>query len=367
MTLLFRYIFKRFCTTFIGLSSGLILLVFIIDSLETAYRLARREGTQPLDAIGLSLLKMPGLFEEILPFAVLLTAVLVYRRLSLDSEVDVIRSIGLSAWRFLSPAVSAAILISIFAVTLLNPAAVRLNAIYEIKEDIAKGEVSDDRSIIQSNSWIRDKVDDKYYLITLGNVLPISYSKDQFRVLNGNIRIQDEESHLLEQFIFKKAHISDEQWELSHIEHINYETGKIDYFENLTLTTNLPASSLIERTISAEFLTFWQLPKNMRILRESGLNTSLHRLYFLNKLSMPILYTALCIIGAILALRPSRRGGGIFITAASIASGFAIWSFSSIVFSLGLEGNMPPIAAAWLPAIIAIMISLTLILYREDG
>ncbi len=367
MSILFRYIFKRFWMTFIALSSGLILLVFIIDSLETAYRLARKDDTQPLDAIGLSLLKMPGLFEEILPFAVLLTAVLVYRRLSLDSEIDVIRSIGVSAWRFLRPAVMAAALISVFSVTILNPIAVTLNSLYEVQEEIAKGESTKDKSIIQSNSWIRDKVGDKYYLITLDRVLPISYQKDKFRILSGNIRIQDQESNLLEQYLFKSAIISNKDWKLSDIEYINYKTSETKNFDELTLTTNLPASSLIERSIPAEFLTFWQLPKNIRILKKAGLNTSQHRLYFLNKLSMPILYIALCILGAILALRPSRRGGGIFVTAASIASGFLIWSCSSIVFSLGLEGNMPAVAAAWLPSLIAIMISLTLILYREDG
>lgn len=367
MSILFRYIFKRFWMTFLSLSSGLILLVFIIDSLETGYRIARKDNTQPLDAIGLSLLKMPGLFEEILPFAVLLTSVLVYRRLSLDSEIDVVRSIGVSAWRFLRPTIAAAAIIAIFAVTLLNPIAVRLNAIYEIQEEVAKGAAIDDKSIIQNNSWIRDKIDDKYYLITLGQVLPVSYQKDEFRIRSGNIRIQNEDSDLLEQYLFNRAIISDTEWKLFNIEYINYETSEIKHLEELTLTTNLPASSLIQRTVSAEFLTFWQLPQNIHILKKAGLDTSQHRLYFFNKLSLPILYIALCILGAILALRPSRRGGGIFVTIASIGSGFAVWTFSSIVFSLGLEGNMPAIAAAWLPAIIAIMISLTLILYREDG
>ncbi len=367
MSILFRYIFKRFWITFLALSSGLILLVFIIDSLETAYRLARKDNTQPLDAIGLSLLKMPGLFEEILPFAVLLTTVLVFRRLSLDSEIDVIRSIGVSAWRFLKPVIVASTIISILAITILNPIAVTLNATYEAQEEIAKGEFTNDKSIIQNNSWIRDKVDDKYYLITLGYVLPTSYQKDEFRIKTGNIRIQDEESNLLKQYIFKRALISDKQWKLFDIEYINYETSQIEHLDHLTLTTNLPASSLVERTISAEFLTFWQLPKNIKLLKQANLNTHQHRLYFFNKLSMPLLYIALCIFGAILALRPSRRGGGLFVTSASITSGFAIWSFSSIVFSLGLEGNIPAIAAAWLPAIIAFMISLTLILYREDG
>ncbi|MFV0322124.1 MAG: LptF/LptG family permease [Alphaproteobacteria bacterium] len=367
MTILSKYISKRFLATFIGLSAGLMLLVFLIDSIETAYRLSRKDNTQPLDALGLSILKMPGLYEQILPFAILLTAVMVFRRLSLDSEIDVIRSIGVSAWRFLMPLVLVSFVLGTAAVTLLNPVSVKLNTLYELREVVAKGEADSEQSIIQNNSWIRDKVGDNYYMLSIGKVIPLNNQKDQLKIINGNIRVQNQESELLQQILFKNAIISENNWQLSEVTEIDYKNQTTQNKNNLVISTNLPAAELIERAISPEFLTFWQLPKTIKVLQKAGLSTSHHWLYFLNKIAQPFLFVSLAILGAVLALRPSRRGGGYYVILASIISGFIIWSFSSIVFSLGLEGNIPILIAAWLPAIIALMVAISLILYREDG
>lgn len=368
MTILYKYLLKRFLATFIGLSAGLMLLVFLIDSIETAYRLSRKDQAQPLDAIGLSMLKMPGLFEQILPFAILLTTVIVFRRLCVDSEVDVIRSIGVSAWRFLSPIVGVSFILGIISITMLNPVAVNLNTLYDLKQDVVKGEaIASEQSIIQANSWVRNKVGDNYYILTMGKVIPLTRKKDSLKIIGGNTRIQDETGNLLEQILFGSAVIYGEHWDLSEVTQINYRNQETTQKEKLSLSTNLPAKDLIERAISPEFLTFWQLPKNIRILKKAGLSVSHHLLYFFNKIAQPFLFVSLAVLGAVLALRPSRRGGGGYVIIVSIISGFIIWSFSSIVFSLGLEGNIPVLIAAWLPSIISIMAAISLILYKEDG
>src|SRR3546814_1670074 len=71
----------------------------------------------------MSLLKLPHLMEQILPFAVLFGAMLAFWRLARVNEVVVARAAGVSVWQFLLPAIGIALTLGVIHITIFNPVA----------------------------------------------------------------------------------------------------------------------------------------------------------------------------------------------------------------------------------------------------
>jgi len=52
---------------------------------------------------------------------------------------------------------------------------------------------------------------------------------------------------------------------------------------------------------------------------------------------------------------------------AGVAVGFMLYVVTKIAWDLGSGGIVPPILAAWLPAIVTVLIGATVLLHLEDG
>ena len=52
---------------------------------------------------------------------------------------------------------------------------------------------------------------------------------------------------------------------------------------------------------------------------------------------------------------------------AGVALGFVVFFFDQFAGALGRAGIIPQFAAAWAPAVVALLAGLTLLCYTEDG
>ena len=105
---------------------GLVLTIFVlaimlVDVVEQMRTVGGDVELSPFQAVQLSLMKMPMLIEQTLPFALLISGIIAYSRLNRRSELSIIRASGMSAWRFLAPLIGMAAVIGILTTTVLNP------------------------------------------------------------------------------------------------------------------------------------------------------------------------------------------------------------------------------------------------------
>jgi lipopolysaccharide export system permease protein len=164
----------------------------------------------------------------------------------------------------------------------------------------------------------------------------------------------------------KRALLHDGSWEVQ--DGTEWRPGKpLVPFDTLAVGTNLSASKIQESFASPETMSFWELPGFIRLLDASGFSSQKHRLYFNALLARPFLFAAMVLIAASFSLRMQRRGGATLMIGAGVASGFALYFLSDVVFALGLSASVPIALAAWTPTGITWLLGATLLLHLEDG
>src|SRR5207248_10833654 len=94
-----RYIGWRFFSAAASVFFGLLALVALVDFIEMLRRTSDMREVSALYVAEISLYRVPFLTERIMPFAVLVGAMLSYLSLSRRLELVVARSAGVSAWQ----------------------------------------------------------------------------------------------------------------------------------------------------------------------------------------------------------------------------------------------------------------------------
>jgi hypothetical protein len=193
-----RYFGWRFFTAVLTVFFGLLLLVAMVDFIEMLRRTSdMRVPTAYVAAI--SLYRVPFLTERILPFTVLVGAMVSYLSPSRRLELVVAASAGLSAWQFVTPAVVIAILIGAAATMVYNP----LSAELRERSSRLEGDLfRRGRSLYELDTgfWIRQRNDDGQAIINAKT------SRDQGLEL-GTVTVfrLDASDHVIDRIHAKKA------------------------------------------------------------------------------------------------------------------------------------------------------------------
>ena len=132
-TLIQRYIFRESLMGLLLVLGVIMLAIVLVDVVEQMRTVGTRTEIGIGTAFSLTLLDMPRLILETLPFAMLVGSILTFSRLSRRSEIPAIRAAGVSAWRFLGPAIVLGLLTGIVMVTVLDPLATRSTLEFENK------------------------------------------------------------------------------------------------------------------------------------------------------------------------------------------------------------------------------------------
>jgi lipopolysaccharide export system permease protein len=73
------------------------------------------------------------------------------------------------------------------------------------------------------------------------------------------------------------------------------------------------------------------------------------------------------ILAAAFSLRLARLGGLAGLAFAGVALGFVMFFFNQFAGALAKADIIPLFAAAWAPAVVALLAGVTLLCYTEDG
>ena len=98
-------------------------VIMLVDFVEATRNIGEDGDLSLLTILGLTALKAPTLIEETIPFVVLFGVMGALYGLNKRSELIVLRASGLSAWRFLWPAVKVTTLLGIIWAAIFNPLA----------------------------------------------------------------------------------------------------------------------------------------------------------------------------------------------------------------------------------------------------
>jgi lipopolysaccharide export system permease protein len=357
------YIAKQFFTWFCAVFAAMGVITFLLDYVE----LVRRGGSKANVTLWL-LMKMAGLQlpqtqQEALPFAILFGTMLACWRLTRSNELMVARAAGVSVWQFLAPAVIVALLVGVVAVTLFNPLAALAAARFELLNARILNQSSDELLLSSTGLWLRQS--DAH-----GDQVIIHADRRDAPglVLDGVTVFRfDGATRYAARIDARSATLEKGEWLIEDGFRWVHDQTTPQHFAVRRLETELTPRKIEESFASPDTMSFWELPGFIALLEASGFSAERHRLHFDVLLARPFLLCAMVLVAATFSLRMQRAGGAVAMIVAGVASGFALYVLSNIVYALGLAAKVPVVLAAWTPTGISLIFGISMLLHLEDG
>jgi len=366
-----QFYILRECLSGLALVLGILLVaILMIDVVEQLRTVGSDVSLSLFGALQLSLLKLPQIMEQTLPFALLVASMMAFTRLNRRSELSIIRASGISAWRFLTPVIVLGLVVGIATTTLLNPISARLTESFEVAraQILNKGRMA--MAVSDSGVWLRQGDDTSQIVIHAQHV-------DQGGVVLRNVKMIEEErlysgSKPTSDFAFARridadrATLQDGFWQLENVIE-NIPNQPPERKANLAIPSPLDAVTLFNKFASPNTIGFWRLPRFIQQTQAAGLDASRYRMRWHALMATPALFVAMALIGAVVCLRLQRMGGTSQLLAIGALAAVGLYFFTQFSTSLGATGAAPPIVAAWSPPLFVLFCTLGYIAYREDG
>ncbi|CAA6605404.1 putative lipopolysaccharide export system permease protein lptG [Rhodospirillaceae bacterium LM-1] len=358
------YIGRQFLTAFLATLAVVSGIVLMFDVIELVRRSSGKGSVGFFTLLEMALYKLPQMVQTLLPFAVMIGAMVVFWRLTRTRELVVTRAAGVSVWQFLAPVMILVFSIGILMVVAFNPLASSLFARYERMQDEIQIRSSNPLSFSSGfGLWLRETSGNRQMIIHANQV-----RQDGRSLILGNISIFHLEDN---RFTFRhdaeRGRIADQRIDLEKVWEI-VPGRPSEARPHITLPTTLTISKIQDNFSSPETMSFWELPGFIRFTEESGFSAQKHRMYFQSLLASPVLLCAMVLVAAVFSLRPNLRMGGVMIRlGGGVAAGFLFFFFSKVAFALGLSATLPPTLAAWSPAMVTLLAGLSTLFHLEDG
>jgi lipopolysaccharide export system permease protein len=353
------YFARQFAVLVIAIFLFFFLLVFVITYLEFFTRTLGAQDFDPTKVFLLTLYRVPSICEDILPFTTLFGSIAAFVLANRRLEVVIARAAGISAWQFLLPACIVGLLVGIVATTVYNPISTELRAV----SDQIRTSLTEKRSRRTDAGpvWIRQAAEGRESIIGA-----MKTSNDGMTLSDVTAFVFDETGAFVERIDAATAQYTPGEWKIDDalVTRLEKQPKKQPSY---LLPTTLSPGQVRETFDSLDATSFWELPALIDTARRAGLPSSRYELRYNTLLSRPIVLLAMVLIAAIVSLRFSRSREVGNMILAGVGVGFMLYVVSKIAWDLGSGGIVPPPLAAWLPAIVTVLMGATALLHLEDG
>ena len=360
-TLLTRYISKRFLINFFSAFALITALVFMVDFVE----LLRQSGKYGSVGFGsllvMGLLRLPAYSELLIPFCALTAAVATYVGLSRHSELTIMRAAGMSVWRFLTPVMVLAVLLGLLSTTVYNPLAASARAEAERMFVELFGRQKSLVNAGRAGIWLRQDGADG------PSVLSASASASKGTWLGGVMVMQYRpDGTFAERIDAGTAILRDGHWLLRGA-WVSRPREKPEFFNEYVVSTYLSRTQVTNRLGTIISVSFWELPDFVELIERAGLSAQRFKMQYAMLLSRPAMMLVMVLLAGTVALKAFRFGGIQTMVIIGIVTGFGFFLLQEVSRQVGAAGLVSPAIAAWVPLLVACLLSVTVLLHQEDG
>jgi len=359
---LFRYIALRTLLCVGGLFLILTSLVLMIDLIENLRFAGKIEGGGFLLALQLTLMRVPGLSQALLPFVFLFGSIWMFNQLNRRSEISVMRSAGLSVWRLLGPAALIAALLGLVIITVVDPLSARMFSYAETLKSHKQGKDSNLVQVFDDGIWLRQRDSEMQLIINARE-----FNEEISALEKVTVWRFGPNGVFLERIDAGEAFLSGRTIELHDARLQSIAEQQERRSPIYAIPTALTPGDLKERVSPPETMSLWELPRFILLAEAAGLPTTRYHIRFHDLCSTPLKLLAMVLIAAAFSMRPTRAGGAMQLLVFSIGAGFLLYILSEISTALGMSGIVPVALAAWTPALVATLVAVTGLLHLEDG
>ena len=302
------------------------ILVLFLNLLEIS-RILEKENTTLGFFLLLSLLKLPTIISEIIPFVVILSIAFLFKNLITNNELISIRNMGFSILDIFKPIAIAIFLFGLFILLFINPLAANFENNFNNLTSIKYPNMYSIK-FINEGMWIKNISDDnnKNY-INISKINLDNMNAEEIKILNINNKFN-------KIIIAEKGEIIDKIFKLQNVSILNINNDKFEKVEFYNLILNFDKSNIIDSILNFKFIPFYKYKKHVNNLKKFNLHSSEVSLYYLSEILKPIF---LVIIGfTVMGFSGKfKRNENFFkVLFISILIGFLIFLLKEIVTAL---------------------------------
>lgn len=354
------YLARRYFVNMLYMLLVLLAIVYLFESVELIRRASKREDI-PLGLIlQMGLLKLPKEGQVLLPFAILYSAMFTFWQLTRRHELVVVRAAGFSFWQFLAPIVGVAVLAGILHMTIINPVSSVLISKFQSMERMVIEQKESQIALFKEGLWLRQTTEEGYVILHAKKIQPPGWTMQNPLALFFN-----KDDQYLRRMDASRAKLEDDRWVFEDVT-INQVDGA-KHQDLFILPTSLTRTDVENSFSLASSMSFWRLPSHIQTLEETGFDPSRLRVYYQTLLAQPLLFAAMVLLAAAVAMRPPRMHGTLSLIIAGVFIGFVLFFMSSFLQAMGSTRQIPVLMAAWAPALISFLMGLGVMINVEDG
>lgn len=346
MPVIDRYLLKQVILVFIMGVFVFSTIIFASDTFITLIKQISQFGIPFKVALIMILLNLPAVIVLSIPMGVLLSTVMVLNKLSLSSEITVMRACGIGLNRIAKPIFTFAVVMAL-ATFVINESIAPIMA--KESKDLALWALGQKNVPEGRQNFVFKELGDNWYLKrlfyvgychkkTLYNVTVLDNSKP------GTVQVlQAREGGTSPQgWLFKKGAI--------YTIGDDGEVLNTTLFDTSTVKFGLDLSKELNKNLASE-MSFLKLTKYIASGKVAEEEKNALKVQLFDKLALPMATLVFVLIGVPLAITPPRvryNRGFLF----SILIIFAFYVLRALSISFGSAGTINPFIAAWLPDII---------------
>jgi len=300
-----------------------------------------------------------------LPLSVLISGSLTFWRLARSSELVIIRSVGLSVWRFLRPMLFVCIMLGVLNAAVISPLTSALRKNIDVLNQQFSLRPANPVSFSQSGLWLKERNPQNP-----GFMYAASIHKDSEKKLsaNGIVIFALESSHGFRMRLeAERGILTSDKMDLFHVRTVAPDLSE-EKFEHMEYPTSLSIERIEESSSEPDTFSFFELPGFIRFFKDAGFSARRHQEYFYSLLFMPLLLCAMLFISTLFSISPKRSQINLALKlTGGVLLGFCLFFLNQVISALGASGRLPLLAAVLSIPILSIMGSALVLLYKEDG
>lgn len=355
MNTVFWYLFRSFLTRFVFLLIMIGAVLQLLDLLANTSDILAGEGNGVGSLYRYVLLRSPQIITTIVPFTVLLAALVVFAAFAQHSEIIVMKASGLSPVAILLPMIVGGSIIGVlhfsFNETVVISSTVDLR-VWENQGYAANASFEESSSAV----WMDDGQ---------ASVRAKTVSDNGARLSEVSIMRYDEVGNVASLLTADAAQWESGQWTLLNAELWAAEDNTIQAFERLQWDSDATPEQFLFLAVRPDEVSFRQLRAHVAELEAKGAPVDYFKTWLHQKVSGPMGALIMPLFATLVGFGIYRGGGLTLRFIAGLGLGFGFFVVVNLMIALGTYGAVPPIVAAWFPALLFFSIGTGLIIYRE--
>ena len=341
MACLYKYWLKEFLK-FFAIIQLIIMVVFVfIDYLSRIDNFLNSDISLT-GALWYILLKVPFMFVQLTPAAILLASITIFGLMNKNNELLAIKSSGISGFSLIKPALLTGLILVLLMFflgeTLIPVSMTKANYIkYNV---IRKGHIY---SSGKKDIWI--KSNNKFIHINFYDPVKKSVSGISVTSVRKNFDL----AHRIDA---KTAHYKNGKWILEDIiEQIHVENS-MDYnvstYDKKNITWDFKPDDLGAIFKKSEEMSFFELKNYVKKVEKEGYDARTYKVDLTAKIAFPFICIIMILTGAGTGMRSFAKNNIPGAIAIGVIIAFLYWAMYGFCLSLGYGAILPPFISAWI-------------------